>query len=142
MLVSPVVDGDLLRRKLTELAEYVTQVSEYRDLTVERYRADWKTQRIVERTLQIAIEACLDIASHVLADRRLRAPSTYGETFEILVEGGLMSPGLGQVMVEMTGFRNVIVHEYARVDAEAVVRILRAHLEDFRRFEAEALRWL
>jgi uncharacterized protein YutE (UPF0331/DUF86 family) len=137
-----VVDGDLLRRKLTELAEYVTQVSEYRDLTVERYRADWKTQRIVERTLQIAIEACLDIASHVLADRSLRAPSTYGETFEILVEAGLMSPGLGQVMVEMTGFRNVIVHEYARVDAEVVVRILRDHLEDFRRFEAEALRWL
>jgi hypothetical protein len=45
-----VVDGDLIRRKLTELAEYVTQVSEYRDLTVEGYRADWKTQRIVERT--------------------------------------------------------------------------------------------
>jgi hypothetical protein len=49
-----VVDRDLLRRKLAELAVYVTQVSEYRDLTVERYRADWKTQRIVERTLQMA----------------------------------------------------------------------------------------
>ena len=136
------VDGDLLRRKLTELAEYVTQVSEYRDLTVERYRADWKTQRIVERTLQIAIEACLDIASHVLADRRLRAPSTYAETFEILGEAGLISSSLSQVMVEMTGFRNVVVHEYARVDADVVVRILRDHLEDFRRFESEALQWL
>ena len=136
------VDRDLLRRKLTELAEYVAQVSEYRELTVERYRAEWKKQRIVERTLQIAIEACLDIASHVLADRSLRAPSTYAETFEILVQAGLMSPDLGRVMVEMTGFRNVVVHEYARIDAEVVIRILRKHLEDFRRFEAEALRWL
>ena len=34
-------------------------------------------------------------------------------TFEILVEAGLMSPGLGRVMVDMTGFRNVIIHEYA-----------------------------
>jgi uncharacterized protein YutE (UPF0331/DUF86 family) len=34
-----------------------------------RTRADWKTQRIVDRTLQIAIEACLDVASHVVADR-------------------------------------------------------------------------
>ena len=41
------VDRDLLRRKLAELAAYVSQVSEYRDLTVERYRADRKTQRIV-----------------------------------------------------------------------------------------------
>ena len=47
---------------------------EYRDLTVERYRADWKTQRIVERTLQMTIEVCLDIASHVVADRGLHAP--------------------------------------------------------------------
>ena len=136
------VDRDLLRRKLAELAEYVTQASEYRDLTVERYRADWKTQRIVERTLQMAIEACLDVASHVLADRGLRAPSTYAETFEILVQAGLMSPGLGRVLVEMIGFRNVIVHEYARIDADTVIRILRGRLADFRRFETEALRWL
>lgn len=90
----------------------------------------------------MAIEACLDIASHVLADRGLRAPSTYAETFEILVQAGLMSSDLGRAMVEMTGFRNVIVHEYARIDAEVVIQILREHLEDFRRFETEALRWL
>ncbi len=136
------VDHDLLRRKLSELAEYVTQVSDYRDLTVERYRADWKTQRIVERTLQMAIEACLDIASHVVADRGLHAPATYAETFEALVQAGLMSPGLGDAMVKMTGFRNVIVHEYAAIDAEIVIRVLRDRLEDFRQFEAEALRWL
>lgn len=136
------VDRDLVRRKLAELAEYVSQVSEYRDLTVERYRADWKTQRIVERTLQMAIEACVDVASHVLADRGLRAPSTYAETFEILMHAGLLPPDLGRTMVEMTGFRNVIVHEYAGIDADVVIRILREHLGDFRRFETEALRWL
>ena len=53
-----------------------------------------------------------------------------------------MSPGLGRVMVDMTGFRNVIVRDYAKVDADTVIRILREHLEDFRRFEAEALHWL
>lgn len=136
------VDRDLLRRKLAELAEYVSQVSEYRDLTVERYHADWKTQRIVERTLQMAIETCLDVAGHALADRGLRAPSTYAEAFEILVQAGLMSRDLGRVIVEMTPFRNVIVHEYARIDAAVVVRILREHREDVRRFETEALRWL
>jgi uncharacterized protein YutE (UPF0331/DUF86 family) len=65
----------------------------------------------------MAVEACVDVASHVIADRGLRVPSTYAETFEILVQAGLMSPGPGRV-------------------------ILRGHLGDFRRFEAEALRWL
>jgi uncharacterized protein YutE (UPF0331/DUF86 family) len=58
------------------------------------------------------------------------------------VQAQLMSADLGRVMVQMTGFRNVIVHEYAQVDADTVIRVLGAHLEDFRRFEAEALRWL
>jgi uncharacterized protein YutE (UPF0331/DUF86 family) len=58
------------------------------------------------------------------------------------VQAGLMSSDLGRAMAEMTGFRNVIVHEYTRIDAEVVIRILRGHLEDFRWFEAEALRWL
>ena len=136
------VDQDLVRRKLAELSEYVSQVSEYRELTAEAYRRDWKVQRIVDRTLQMAIETCVDIASHVVADRQLRAPATYAETFEILVEAGLMSPDLGEAMVKMTGFRNVIVHEYAGIDADVVVRILREGLGDFRRFEAEALRWV
>ena len=136
------VDRDLLRRKLAELSEYVTQVSEYRDLTAERYRADWKTQRIVERTLQMAIESCVDIASHVLADRRLRAPATYAETFEILATAGLLSASLARVMVDMTGFRNIVVHEYARIDPNVVIRILQTGLEDLRRFETEALGWL
>ena len=90
----------------------------------------------------MAIEACLDIATHVLADRRLRAPSTYAETFEILANAGLLSPGLARDMIEMTGFRNIVMHEYARIDADVVIRILRTGLKDLRRFEAEALSWL
>jgi uncharacterized protein YutE (UPF0331/DUF86 family) len=136
-----VVDRDLVRRKLTELSEYVGQVSEYRDVTVEQYRADWKTQRIVERTLQMAIEACVDIAGHMVADRGLRSPATYADTFEILVQSGLLSPDLGEAMVKMTGFRNVIVHDYAGIDVEVEIRVLHERLDDFRRFETEALRW-
>jgi len=90
----------------------------------------------------MAFEACVDIASHVLADRRLRAPATYAETFDILAKAGLLSPGLARDMIEMTGFRNIVMHEYARIDADVVIRILRTGLEDLRRFEAEALGWL
>lgn len=89
----------------------------------------------------MAIEACVDIASHMVADRGLRAPATYADTFEILAHSGLLSPDLGEAMVKMTGFRNVVVHDYAGIDAEVVIRVLRERLDDFRRFETEALYW-
>ena len=127
--------------KLADLDQYLDQVGEYRGISVEEYRRDWKIQRIVERTLQMAIETCVDVATHVIADLRLRIPATYAEAFEILAEAGLLEPDLEQAMVRMTGFRNVIVHEYTRVDAAIVVRVLRDDLDDLARFRQAALAW-
>jgi uncharacterized protein YutE (UPF0331/DUF86 family) len=136
-----VVDRDLILRKLADLEQYLNQLSEYRGLSVDDYQRDWKIQRIVERTLQIAIEACADIASRVIADRGLRVPATYAETFEVLAEAGLLDSGLRDAMVRMAKFRNVIVHEYTRVDSAIVVRVLNECLEDFTRFRAAVLAW-
>ena len=136
------VDRELVLRKAADLDQYLGQLSEYRDITVEQYRSDWKTQRIIERTLQMAIEVCLDVATHVIADRKLRVPATYAEAFEILSEAGLLDPGLRDVMVRVSGFRNLIVHEYARLDPAMIVRILREHLADLARFKTAVLGWI
>jgi len=137
-----VVDRDLILRKLADLDQYVSQVSDYRAVTVEEYRRDWKTQRIVERTLQIAVEVCVDIATHVIADRALKVPTTYADAFDILADAGLLEPALRDAMIRMTQVRNILVHQYAAVDPVIVVRILRETLQDFTRFRAAALTWL
>lgn len=129
-------------RKLADLERYLAQVSEFRGVTVERYRGDWKVQRIVERTLQMAIELCVDVANHVIADRGLRVPATYAEAFEVLAEAGLLGPAERDAMVRMAGFRNVLVHEYARIDPDIVVRILRERLGDLAWFGSAARGWV
>jgi len=136
-----VVDRDLLQRKLSDLEQYVDQVSEYRNIGTEEYRENWRSQRIIERTLQMAIEVCVDVASHVIADRGLPVPSTYVEAFDVLGQAGLIDRDLRDAMVKMVGFRNVIVHDYARIDPDIVVDVLRHHLGDFIRFRTAALDW-
>jgi uncharacterized protein YutE (UPF0331/DUF86 family) len=136
-----VVDRDLILRKLADVDQYLLQLGEYRDISVEQYRGDWKSQRVIERTLQLAIETCLDVVSHVIADRGLRVPATYAEAFDVLGEARLIDENLREAMVGMAKFPNVIVHEYARIDPEIVVRILRDHLGDFAHFKTAALGW-
>ena len=80
------VDKSLLLRKLSNLEEYLKQIEEYSNITVKKYSSDWKTQRIVERTLQMMIEICVDIASHIIADKKYRIPKNYADTFKILYE--------------------------------------------------------
>jgi uncharacterized protein YutE (UPF0331/DUF86 family) len=103
------------------------------------YRQDWKTQRIVERTLHLAIDTCMDVADHVVADRRLRVPETGAESFEILAEAGLLQPELGKALASMVGFRNILVHDYTRLDPEIVIRVLRFDLSDLERFRTAVL---
>lgn len=136
------VDRDLLRRKLADLELLLRQVGEYRGITPDDYRRDWKTQRIVERTLQMAIETCLDLANHAVADRGLKVPATYGETFTVLASAGLLDETLHTAMRRMVGFRNLVVHEYAAIDAVHVVRILKDHLGDLDRFASAARAWV
>ena len=85
-----VVDRDLILRKLADLDLYVTQLAPYRALDVAGYNADWRTQRIVERTLHLAIETCMDVADHLVADRRLKVPETGAATFESLGEAKML----------------------------------------------------
>jgi uncharacterized protein YutE (UPF0331/DUF86 family) len=136
------VDDTLLLRKLAQLEEYVIQIEEYRSLSVEQYKSDWKLQRIIERTLQMMIETCVDIAGHIISDRKFRIPDSYADSFRVLSENKIISDDLCQVMEQISKFRNVIVHNYDRVDAEVVVGILRKRMNDFNRFKDAVLNWL
>jgi uncharacterized protein YutE (UPF0331/DUF86 family) len=131
-----VVDRDLVLRRLALLDTYLGQLAPYREIGVEAYSADWKTQRIVERTLHLAIETCMDVADHIVADRRLRVPETGADTFEILAEAGLLDASLATALASMVGFRNILVHDYTRIDPAIVVRVLARDLADVVRFRA------
>jgi uncharacterized protein YutE (UPF0331/DUF86 family) len=118
-------------RKLADLETYINQMQEYSTITVKGYSKDWKIQRIVERTLQMMIELCVDIINHVIADKKYRVPTSYGDTFQVLEEEGLISDEQCNTMKKMAQFRNIIIHRYDKVDETIVVDILRQNLKDF-----------
>ena len=125
------VDKGLVLRKLAELEEYLGQIREYTGITIERYSSDWKIQRIIERTLQIMIETCADIAGHIISDRGYRIPKSYADTFKVLQEENILEKELFETMEKMAKFRNIVVHNYGNIDASIVVNILERHLDDF-----------
>ena len=83
------VDRALVLRKLAELEMYLQQIREYEHISVDEYRSDWKTQRIIDRTLHLMIEICMDIANHIISDKQLPIPTSYANIFEKPQRGGL-----------------------------------------------------
>ena len=136
------VDKHLILRKLSTLDEYLKQIDEYSDISLKDYAADWKVQRIVERTLQMMIETCLDVSGHIISDEKLRVPETYADMFRILVENGVLKGLQLEALEKMAKFRNIIVHDYEKIDAEIVLGILQKNLNDFETFKTAIIDYL
>jgi uncharacterized protein YutE (UPF0331/DUF86 family) len=137
-----VVDRTLILRKLAELEEYHRQMKEYAGIALEQYSQDWKIQRIVERTLQMMIETCVDIAGHIISDQRYRVPTSYGDSFRVLLENNIVGKALFEKLEKMARFRNLIVHHYEHIDPEIVLGILKRNLDDFLEFKDSIVTFL
>ena len=136
------VDETLILRKLSQSDEYHKQLKEYENIGVAEYSGDWKVQRIIERTLQMMIETCVDIAGHIIADKGYRTPTSYADTFKVLHEENIVGKRLLPALEKMAKFRNIVVHSYDTIDAEIVVGILKNNLKDFTAFKDSVIDFL
>ncbi|HYU43095.1 MAG TPA: DUF86 domain-containing protein [Vicinamibacteria bacterium] len=127
-------DPELVAKKLALIE---TCVRELQSLArPEAIRADVREERFVEHTLQIAIQAALDVASHIVSDDRLGEPETNRALFDLLARAGKLPADLAATLRDLAGFRNVIVHGYQDVDLAVVEDVLRNHLGDLLAFVA------
>jgi uncharacterized protein YutE (UPF0331/DUF86 family) len=107
--------------------------------TFQEYAGNIRLKKAVERSLHVAVEACLDIARHVIAREGFRFPQDYQDAFRILAEEQIVSQELLPSLLDMARFRNLIVHDYAKIDDAKVYHILKTRLSDFDAF-ADAVR--
>ena len=97
-------------------------------------RRDVREERFVERTLQIAIQAALDVAAHIVAAERLGEPRTNRGLFDLLESHGWIPGELATELRRMVGFRNDLVYSSGDVDLDIVEEIVRHHVDDLLRF--------
>jgi uncharacterized protein YutE (UPF0331/DUF86 family) len=136
------VDQALIGRKMAQMETYLGQVKEFSNISIAAYKNDWKTQRIVERTLQILIELCMDIANHIISDGKMRLPAGYADIFKVLMENRIIDKRLWGRMERMAKFRNVVVHQYEKIDPAIVVSILHKNLTDFEKYQKAITKFL
>lgn len=133
-------DPELLAKKLAFIETCVRELESL--ARPDRVETDIRERRFVEHTLQIAIQAALDVASHVVSDERLGEPRTNRELFDLLAAAGWLSPELAATMRRMVGFRNIVVHGYTAVDPAILRDVLEHHLGDLVEFVDSARRRL
>ena len=136
------VNRILAERILGDIKANVRDLRNATDITWDVYRTDKRARRFVERTLHIIIEACIDIAQHIISDEGFREPSSYRETFAILTENGVLRKEDLERFENIASFRNLIVHYYERVDDAVVYGLFKENLSDFDLFVDRMVEYL
>ena len=136
------VDRDVLARRLLVLSECLTELARPEARDPARLAADTVLRAAVERWLQVAIEACVDLASHVIADEGWTPPGTGREAFLVLAGHGRLPLDLAERLGSAVGLRNVLVHDYVAVDLARLAHVVAEDLGDLREFARCAAGWM
>jgi uncharacterized protein YutE (UPF0331/DUF86 family) len=137
-MVSLPIVVDLLAR----LRDTVEKLRPFRQRSAQELLSDYVALWAVERGLQIAAQCTLDICNHVVSELSTERPPDYREVILAAGRVGLLSQDFAERFSGLAGFRNLLIHEYAKVDPSLVYRHLRDGLSDFDEFAGHVRRFI
>lgn len=135
--------ADVIKRKLKELEQnliYLKQISY--DINAENLKSDMIRYWGIERGIQICIECILDIANVIISVSGKEKPDTYREIMLKMSDLEVVSVKFSKKLANMAGFRNILVHDYTKIDSEVIINILKNDINDFMKYTVDVTNWM
>lgn len=128
------VKQQVIKERLNHLITSLNKIERYKSLSLEEFLDDDIIQDIVEYNLFICINMIIDIAIHIVTDEKMGYPNTFSQAFEILYKNDYISKDELETYKNMIGFRNILSHEYVKINKQIVYDIMKNKINDFKRF--------
>ncbi len=124
----------IIENKISSVKKYLAILADYKKYARPEIETAVDLRGAIERYLYLAIQAAIDLAEATISYKNLRKPSTLSESFNILEENNLISADLAEKLIKMTGFRNLVAHDYENLNYDIVYDILQNRLPDIEDF--------
>ncbi len=128
------VDRDIILAKSSSVKRHLSRVVEKRNTDLKAFLEDIDCQEIILFNIQMAIQNCIDIAAHIISEEGFGVPGSNNEMLYILEEKGYLDIKITEKMVRAIGFRNLIVHEYGKIELKQVFDIAHKYIHDLEDF--------
>ncbi len=132
------VRREVAARKIAAATARLEQAEAILAQSREEFLADLSGRDLAAFYLFLAIQECVDLAVHWVADSSWPAPDSAGASFDVLVDHGVIDAALATAMLGAVGLRNRIAHGYALLDHERIYEEAKDGVGHLRRFLALA----
>ena len=136
------VDHDLILIKAGSVRRHLSRIVEKRNTDLQTFLNDIDRQESILFNMQIAIQNCTDIAAHIISEEGLGVPGSTSEMFYLLEENGYLEGELTGKMVKAVGLRNLIVHEYSKIELEQIFEVAKKDIDDLNDYLAAVFKKL
>ncbi|MBI2523225.1 DUF86 domain-containing protein [Candidatus Woesearchaeota archaeon] len=121
--------------KINEINEYLYELAEIVPTSFEEYNSSNLTKAACERYVEKIVEAVTDLAFLIIKIKKFEIPEDDIDAFNILLENKLIDNGLAKKMKDAKRMKNIISHQYGKVNDEIVFEAINKELEkDIRKF--------
>jgi len=114
--------GDIL----DHLRQTIARLRSEGGLSIEEYLSQWKARDVIEREMEKAVQCCIDAGARLIALRGFRRARDNHDIFDVLAEQDVLPRPLAAELKDLVGLRNLLAHEYRRIEDEKVFR----HFQD------------
>jgi uncharacterized protein YutE (UPF0331/DUF86 family) len=127
--------NDIVLNKKESVERCISQIRTYYALPSDvEFEEDYMKQDAISINLQRACEQCIDLANLTIKTLKLGLPKESRESFRLLATARIIPHEIAERLEGMVGFRNVLVHEYQRMDIGLMIKVIEQHLDDLVEF--------
>ena len=128
---------DFIRRKISLIQDELAHLVELSRFSFNEVVSDFVKQSAVERILERTISRAIDVNNHLLselASKDTSPPKDFKETFMRMAELGVYPVEFAGQISRSVGTRNVLVHEYDKVDYRKIYNSISDCLRDYHQY--------
>jgi uncharacterized protein YutE (UPF0331/DUF86 family) len=131
--------NDIAIGKIQNIQRCVRRAKEEYQENPEGFATDFTRQDAAILNVIRACETTIDLANHTLRAWKLGIPTSSRESFQLLNREGIIDDELAESLEKMVGFRNMVIHQYTKVDVAIVESVIDSELDELLAF-AEKIR--
>lgn len=120
--------------RISQMEISIEKIERFSEMSFDEFSKDEVAQDVVEYNLFICINAVADIVLHIVSDDRLGVADTMADAFEILKDKRIISEEDAEIYRKMVGLRNILAHEYLKINKKTIYEVATKNLIDIKKF--------
>ena len=138
----PKIDKVLVKQKIGMADEYFKRMKKHLGSAKSAAEIDIDKRDALERTFELTVEKMLEINYYFIKTLASKPVDDLKSTFTTMGDLGILPPDFARKISSVTAVRNILVHQYEKLDFDLFLQNLRNNIGDFETYFSYVLKFI